>query len=124
MYEVGIVEQFEAAHRLPDFGSAARTHGHTYRVEIAVRGPCLRTDGTLVDIAVLQEAARTVTAELHYQDLDQLLPFQGRRSTAEVVAQAIAIQIAPALANRELAALSVRVWESPLAFAGYEQELD
>ena len=53
MFEVGVVAQFEAAHRLHgDFGPATRTHGHTYRVEIGARGPSLRGDGTLFDITV------------------------------------------------------------------------
>ncbi|MGI8551459.1 MAG: 6-pyruvoyl trahydropterin synthase family protein, partial [Dehalococcoidia bacterium] len=50
MFEVGIVTQFEAAHRLQgEFGPATRTHGHTYRVQITVRGASLRADGTLFD---------------------------------------------------------------------------
>ena len=48
MYEVFVAARFEAAHRLVgDFGSATRTHGHTYRMEAIVRGECLRDDETL-----------------------------------------------------------------------------
>ena len=50
MYEVFVAARFEAAHRLVgDFGSATRTHGHTYRMEAIVRGEYLRDDETLCD---------------------------------------------------------------------------
>ena len=39
MYEVYVAARFEAAHRLVgDFGPATRMHGHTYRMEVIVRG--------------------------------------------------------------------------------------
>ena len=44
MYEVYVAARFEAAHRLVgDFGPATRTHGHTYRLEVIMRGQHLET---------------------------------------------------------------------------------
>jgi 6-pyruvoyltetrahydropterin/6-carboxytetrahydropterin synthase len=124
MFEVGVVAQFEAAHRLHgDFGPATRTHGHTYRVEIGARGPSLRGDGTLFDITVLQQAVRNAIDELHYRDLDEIPSLQGRNTTAEVVAHHLFERIAPRLQGENLASLAVRVWESPQAYAGYEDSL-
>lgn len=124
MFEVGVVTQFEAAHSLRgNFGPATRRHGHTYRVELAVRGPSLRDDGALCDIAVLQQALQEITSTLHYRDLDELPPFEGRNSTAEVVAQYLFQEIAPRLREQGLIALRVRVWESPQAYASYEGSL-
>ena len=57
MYEVYVAAQFEAAHRLVgDFGPATRMHGHTYRLEVIVRGKRLSGDGTLYDIGRLRSA--------------------------------------------------------------------
>ena len=57
MYEVYVAARFEAAHRLVgDFGPATRTHGHTYRMEVIVRGQRLGDDGTLYDIGELGQA--------------------------------------------------------------------
>ena len=113
MFEIGIVTHFEAAHRLRgDFGPATRLHGHTYRVEMAVRGPSLRIDGTLCDIATLQQVVRDVIAGLNYRDLDEVAAFEGRNTTAEVVAQTISEQVASYLKGQGLTALVVRVWES------------
>ena len=54
MYEIYVAARFEAAHRLVgDFGPATRLHGHTYRLDVVVRGERLREDGTLYDIGAL-----------------------------------------------------------------------
>lgn len=124
MYEVGVVEQFEAAHRLRgDFGPATRTHGHTYRVELVVRGSRLRDDGTLCDLGRVGNALREAVGELHYQDLDALPAFVGRNSTAEVVAEHLLDRVTADLASEPLDSVAVRLWESPSAFAGVERSL-
>lgn len=124
MYEVGVVGQFEAAHRLRgDFGPATRLHGHTYRVEVTAKGPALREDGTLCDIGVLQNVLQEVTGSLHYRNLDDLGVFEGLNTTAEVVAQFFFEQIARHLTGQGIASLVVRLWESPQAYASYEGSL-
>jgi 6-pyruvoyltetrahydropterin/6-carboxytetrahydropterin synthase len=121
MFEVGVVTQFEAAHRLKgDFGPATRLHGHTYRVEIALRGPSLQEDGTLSDIGRLQEAVQQVVSALHYRDLDEHKGLAGKNSTAEVVAHYLWTEIASRVHSEGVTALMVRLWESPQAYASYE----
>lgn len=125
MYEVGVVAQFEAAHRLVgDFGPAQRMHGHTYRVEAVVIGRQLQGDGTLFDITRLQAAVQQVIATLHYQNLDDIPGLNTRNTTAEVVADYVAGQIAPALHRLGLTQLRVAVWESAQAWAAYTCELE
>jgi len=120
MYEVGVVAQFEAAHRLRgDFGPASRLHGHTYRVEVTVHGPALRPDGTLCDLGMLQSHAREVVERLNYQNLDEVAGLAGQNTTAETMARYIFDQLAPGLSGEPVATLGVRVWESPNAWAGY-----
>lgn len=124
MYEVGVVAQFEAAHRLVgDFGPAQRMHGHTYRVEAVVIGRQLQADGTLFNITRLQAALQQVIATLHYQNLDDIPGLNARNTTAEVVADYVAEQIAPALHRLGLTQLRVAVWESAQAWAAYTCEL-
>ena len=124
MFEVGVVTQFEAAHRLRgDFGPATRLHGHTYRIEVAVRGPNLREDGTLLDITLLQRAAGEAVAGLHYRDLDDVDALKGQNTTAEVLAQHLFGQVVPYLTGHGLSLLVVRVWESPQAYAAIEGEI-
>ncbi|HEX5415954.1 MAG TPA: 6-carboxytetrahydropterin synthase, partial [Chloroflexota bacterium] len=124
MFEVGVVAQFEAAHCLRgDFGPASRLHGHTYRAEVSVQGPTLRPDGTLCDLATLEIHTREVVAGLHYRNLDDLPGFAGQNTTAETVARYIFDQLAPDLSGQPISTLSVRVWESPNAWAGYSAGL-
>lgn len=124
MYEVGVVEQFDATHALRgNFGPATQKHGHTYRVELIVRGDTLAPDGTLCDIGQLGDALRRTLDDLRERDLDELAPFRGRNTTAEVVAEHVNDRVRAALNGAALAAVVVRVWESPLAFAAVEHQV-
>ena len=124
MFEVGVVGQFEASHRLVgDFGPATRMHGHTYRLEATVRGRALRPDGTLFDITALQAAVDALTGELHYRDLGEVPGLAEVNTTAEQVAHFCWRRLAAALGGLGLIRLRVQLWENPGAFAAFEQEL-
>ena len=124
MYEVYVAARFEAAHRLVgDFGPAARTHGHTYRLEVILRGETLKDDGTLLDIGELKGAVDGLAASFHYRDLDEIPGLAGKNTTAENVASFCWEQLAPSLWDRGLDSLVVRVWESPEVHAAREGTL-
>lgn len=113
MYEVTVAARFEAAHHLVgDFGPAARTHGHTYRLEVTVRGDALAEGGTLVDIGELRPAVDALAGSLHYRDLTEVPGLSSLNTTAEHVARHCWESLAPALRGRGLASLRVAVWES------------
>jgi 6-pyruvoyltetrahydropterin/6-carboxytetrahydropterin synthase len=121
MYEVGVVAQFEAAHRLVgDFGPATRMHGHTYRLEVIVRGPRLHADGTLYDIGRLNDVVSAIVADLHYRDLGEVPGLAGLNTTAEQVANYCWERVVATLHGHGLETLLVRVWESPQAYAARE----
>ncbi|BBL79909.1 6-carboxy-5,6,7,8-tetrahydropterin synthase [Rubrobacter xylanophilus] len=125
MYEVCVATSFEAAHRLVgDFGPASRLHGHTYRLEVVVRGERLREDGTLYDIGALQEAVDGIAASLHYRNLDEVPGLSGANTTAEVVASHCWESLAPGLRGRGLSSLTVRIWENPDVYAACEGALE
>lgn len=124
MYEIGVVAQFEAAHRLTgDFGPATRLHGHTYRLEVAVRGARVQADGTLYDLGRLNDVVGALVARLHYQNLDDVPGLAETNTTAEHVARFCWEQLAPDLRDVGLASLLVRVWESPNAYAARDDAL-
>lgn len=121
MFEVGLVLSFEAAHRLVgDFGPAQRLHGHTYRVEVVVRGESIRPDGVLIDVGALQEAANAAIQPLNMCCLDELAELQGRNTTVEVLASYLHGRISAALGSYPDTALIIRVWESPSVWGAYE----
>ena len=124
MYEVGVVAQFEAAHRLVgDFGPATRMHGHTYRVEVVVRGERLRDDGVLFDIGRLRELIDALVAKMHLRDLADVPGLVNINTTAEAVADYCWSTLETDLRGHGLATLLVRVWESPLAWAARDDVL-
>ena len=125
MYEIGVAAQFEAAHRLVgDFGPATRLHGHTYRLEVALRGERLQPDGTLYDIGRLNAAVAELVGRLHYQNLDDLPELAGTNTTAEHVARFCWEQLAAGVRGLGLASLLVRVWESPGVYAARDDRLE
>ena len=124
MYEVYVAAGFEAAHRLVgDFGPATRLHGHTYRLEVVVRGAHLREDGTLYDVGLLRAAVEDLAASLHYRDLGEVPDLAGVNTTAEAVARHCWERLAPSLRGVGLDTLVVRVWESPEVYAAREDPL-
>ena len=124
MYEIYVATQFEAAHRLVgDFGPATRTHGHTYRVEVILRGEYLGDDGTLCDIGLLRAAVEDLASSLHYRDLDEIPGLSDTNTTAEAVAHYCWERLAPPLRSQDLDSLVVRIWESPQVYAAREDSL-
>ena len=124
MYEVYIAAQFEAAHRLVgDFGPATRPHGHTYRMEVIVRGERLKNDSTLYDIGLLRPAVERLAASLHYRDLNDVPGLKDVNTTAEAVARYCWDELAPPLRGQGLDSLAVRIWESPQVYAAREGSL-
>ncbi len=124
MYEIYVAARFEAAHRLVgDFGPAARTHGHTYRMEVILRGQHLADDGTLYDIGELGQAVEGLAGSMHYRDLNEVPGLADVNTTAEAVASYCWEKLAQSLRGRGLESLTVRIWESPEAYAAREDAL-
>lgn len=66
---------FDAAHRLdrlPKDHKCHRLHGHTYRVEIRVRGEPDRRWGMLIDYAMLAEAWQPIHDTLDHRYLNEI----------------------------------------------------
>ena len=115
-FEVGVVAHFTAEHHLVgNFGPASSPHSHDYRVEAAAASGELQVDGTSLDITIVQRALDGAIAELAGRDLNTLPALAEPNPTAEVVARYIFERMAPDVAGL----VSVRVWESPDAYAAY-----
>lgn len=66
---------FEAAHRLPQVPpghKCARLHGHSFRVEIHVRGPVGETSGWIMDFADIKAAFAPTLARLDHYYLNEI----------------------------------------------------
>jgi 6-pyruvoyltetrahydropterin/6-carboxytetrahydropterin synthase len=89
---------FEAAHFLPNVPEGhkcRRIHGHSFRGEIAVRGPIDPVLGWVMDFADLKRAVDPLVARLDHYLLNDV---QGLENpTSEILAIWIWKQLAPAL---------------------------
>lgn len=67
--------QFEAAHLLPKLPAThkcRRLHGHSFKVEIVVAGPCDPELGWLIDYADLSAAFRPLWEQLDHRYLNEV----------------------------------------------------
>src|SRR5688572_4038638 len=117
-FEIGIIDEFEAAHSLSgNFGAATRLHGHTYSVEVRAEAREIDSTGTFYDIGRLRADLRSVLEPLHYQNLNEVTELAGTNTTAEVVAQYILKKMTPAARAGGVEGMRVTVWESSSSFA-------
>ena len=124
MFELTIIEEFEAAHRLPDYdGKCCRLHGHNWRVEVSVRGTELDSSGLLIDFKVLKSHVAEVLSTLDHYYLNETEAFAQIPPTAEHIAKYVyeALAAHQALPDR-VRVYAVRVWESPRSCASYIPE--
>jgi len=97
---------FEAAHRLPEVPAGhkcARLHGHSYRVEVRIRGDVDARTGWVMDFADVSEAFAPVRDQLDHYYLNDIAGLEN--PTSEVLARWIWDRLAPAL---PLSAVTVR----------------
>ena len=67
--------RFEAAHRLPNVPTGhkcSRLHGHSFRVEIAVRGPVDESTGWFLDFQALHDAWAPLHEALDHRYLNEI----------------------------------------------------
>lgn len=111
--------RFEAAHRLPRVPpghKCSRVHGHSYKIELYVRGPVNRETGWLVDYAVLDDAWAVLHDRLDHRMLNDVPGLEN--STCEVLAAYIWEALRPAVPLLS----AVTVWETPDASCTYRGE--
>jgi len=88
----------ESAHRLPNVPpghKCARVHGHSFRVEIHVRGPVGEHSGWVMDFAEIKAAFEPLFARLDHQYLNDVPGLEN--PTSENLARWIWRELEPAL---------------------------
>jgi 6-pyruvoyltetrahydropterin/6-carboxytetrahydropterin synthase len=89
---------FEAAHRLPNVPEGhkcARLHGHSFRVEVHVRGELDPRLGWVMDFADLKAAVEPVIDRLDHHYLNEIEGLEN--PTSEVLARWLWARLTPAL---------------------------
>jgi 6-pyruvoyltetrahydropterin/6-carboxytetrahydropterin synthase len=119
MFEVGLSKGFRAWHVMPDVeGPESELHAHDYRLDVVVTRKELDERGMVCDLDLVQAALDKVVATVEDKNLELIRPETSPAVTVEVLARWAHDEIADLLENRDIG-LSVRAWESPVAFGGY-----
>jgi len=117
--------RFEAAHHLPGHhGKCARPHGHSYRLEVTIRGPIKDAPGEsdhgmVMDFGDLAQIVKNAVIErLDHQDLNAVTELH---TTAENLVhwiwdELIASGLSEALLYR------IRLWETDSCFVEITQQ--
>jgi 6-pyruvoyltetrahydropterin/6-carboxytetrahydropterin synthase len=90
---------FEAAHALPTVPpghKCGRLHGHSFRVEVTVRGPVDPRTGWLMDFAELKAKLRPLEDQLDHRFLNEVPGLEN--STSENIARWIWMRLKPEVA--------------------------
>lgn len=122
MYSVAVQRDFVAQHFLVggDWGRENERHSHHYRVEVRVDGPRLDRHGFLVDIVDLEARLDRLVARFRDRTLNEDPAFAGLNPSVEHFARILCTALE--IATREVAAVTVTVWEDESAWAAYRQE--
>jgi 6-pyruvoyltetrahydropterin/6-carboxytetrahydropterin synthase len=120
MYELKIVTEFSAAHRLANFyGKCEALHGHNWKVEVFLLGERLDEAGLVRDFGVVKARTREVLAELDHHYLNELPAFQHQNPSSENLARYLYERLGAVLNGEGVRVSRVSVWESATSCASY-----
>jgi len=118
MFELTIKGDIASAHFLRGYpGKCKDMHGHTWKIEIFIRGESLNDIGMVEDFSVLKKKFKTFLEPLDHTCLNDIEYFKDVNPTAENIAKYIYDQFSPEILPLKL--LRVQVWESDQASAIY-----
>lgn len=125
MFELVVNGAFEAAHRLVDYpGKCNRLHGHSWTVEMSVKGNKLDKIGMVADFKVLKNLLMEVLDAMDHQYLNELPQFATINPTAEHIAQYIYEAVEKHDVFKSTVKLDyIKVWESPKAAVIYRKDV-
>jgi 6-pyruvoyltetrahydropterin/6-carboxytetrahydropterin synthase len=123
MYELKIITQFAAAHRLENFyGKCEALHGHNWKVEVFLTGNRLDDAGLLMDFGVVKAKTREVLEEIDHKYLNELAAFKDQNPSSENLARFLFERLSAVLNRDGVQVRRVNVWESDTSCAAYYQD--
>ncbi len=111
-----VEDNFDAAHQLLNYeGPCEKLHGHSWKVQIFLKGGKTDKTGMVMDFKKIKGILRQTIAEFDHQNLNELPPFKKNNPTCENVARVIFDRIKKKIRNLT----KVAVWESGATYAAY-----
>lgn len=122
MYEVTVRQHFDAAHCLRGYGGRCeRLHGHRFEVAVTLAGDRLNEIGILYDFTELKAQLKELLARLDHYSLNEVPPFDSQNPSSENIARFVFQELKARLAGASELLARVQVWESPEAWATYQE---
>ena len=122
MFELKIITDFAAAHRLRNFrGNCEKLHGHNWKVEVILSGDKLNEAGLLIDFREVKEATDGILKELDHSFLNDLPQFKNENPSSENIAAYLFEELSDELNDNHLKVTKVTAWESDSACVSYSR---
>jgi 6-pyruvoyltetrahydropterin/6-carboxytetrahydropterin synthase len=103
-----VAATFEAAHRLYLWRGAPETaHGHSWRVVARLATDRLDGEGMAYDFVAVRDALAALAARLDHRDINAVPPFDAESPTTERIARWFFEELAAALPDAPLVAVTV-----------------
>ena len=123
MYELKIITQFAAAHRLENFyGKCEALHGHNWKVEVFIRGDRLDKAGLLMDFGQVKARTHELLEEVDHKYLNELPAFRDQNPSSENLARYLYERLGAVLNREGVEVQRVSVWESDTSCASYYRD--
>ncbi|MCX5892155.1 MAG: 6-carboxytetrahydropterin synthase QueD [Deltaproteobacteria bacterium] len=123
MYELKIITQFAAAHRLENFyGKCESLHGHNWKVEVFLAGEQLDEAGLLVDFGVIKARTNALLEEIDHKYLNELEAFREQNPSSENLARYLFERLSADPIRDGVRVSRVNVWESDTSRASYYRD--
>lgn len=120
-WELTVRSHFDAAHALRGYeGECRELHGHTWDVEVTVRGGILDDIGIVYDFKTLKADLAAVLNTYDHGYLNEIAPFDRLNATAENLARVVFESLEREVAD-SVQVVEVAVWESPIARIAYRR---
>ena len=116
MFELMVEDTFDAAHALRGYeGSCENLHGHTWKVQVFLRGGQLNKLGLLADFKDIKARLALALKAYDHKLINDTPPFDKKNPTSENLAETLFKTL-----KRDLKSLSrITVWESATTNASY-----
>ena len=121
MYSVAVQRKFVAQHFLigGDWGAENQKHSHAYAIELILSGDRLDQHGYLVDIVDIEHHLDGLVAYYRDRTLNELPEFAGLNPSIEHFARIVCATLAARLKANTLTTMTVKLWETDIAWASY-----
>jgi len=111
MYELMVRSKFAAAHQLRSVGGGCeQLHGHTWKVEVFIRGEELKDEGILMDFREVKSIVKKWIDKLDHQYLNDILA--DINPTTENLAKYLFKGLGKEINSERVKLSKVKVWES------------